>query len=98
MENNYNLFNFKVRDREYVEKELKAFCMNFEKGITIYKKNGYYKNEISYFIYVGVLKEETQMYFHQYIYRVDTLDELKGWLYGMVQANNGYIKVFGGNK
>ena len=96
MENNYNLVNFKVKDKEYIETTLKAFCMNFSRGITIYKKIGYYKNDISYYIYFGKITEE-QMYFHEYIYRVDSLDELKGWLYGMVQANNGYMNLFKGS-
>jgi len=96
MENNYNLINFKVRDKEYIERQLKAFCMNFEKGITIYKRVGYYKGDITYKIYIGTDEDTIKM--KDYIYMVDNLDELKGWLYGMVQANNGYIKVFGGNK
>ena len=93
MENNYNLINFKVKDKEYIETKIKAFCMNFGRGITIYKRVGYYKSDISYRIYFGKITEE-QMYFHDYIYRVDSLDELNGWLYGMVQANNGYMNLF----
>ena len=95
MENNYNLINFKVRDKEYIERQLKAFCMNFDKGITIYKRVGYYKNDITYRIYVGNIKEE-EISNDEYIYMVNNLDELKGWLYGMVQANNGYMKLFKG--
>lgn len=95
MENNYNLINFKVRDKEYIERQLKAFCMNFDKGITIYKRVGYYKNDITYRIYVGNIKEE-EISDDEYIYMVNNLDELKGWLYGMVQANNGYMKLFKG--
>lgn len=94
MENNYNLINFKVRDKEYIEKELKAFCGNFKEGITIYKRVGYYKNDITYRIYLGNIKEEEIS--DDYIYMVNNLDELKGWLYGMVQANNGYMKLFKG--
>ena len=93
MDKNYNLLNFRVRDVEYIEKELTAFCGNFSRGITIDKHIGYNKNDITYYIYFGVITKE-QMYYHDYIYRVDSLDELKGWLYGMVQANNGYLKLF----
>lgn len=96
MKNNYNLINFKVRDREYIEKELKAFCGNFDKGITIYKRVGYYKSDVSYLIYVGNITEE-EIRFDDYVYRVYSVDELQGWLYGMVQANNGYIKLFKGD-
>ena len=96
MENNYNLINFKVRDKEYIERKLKAFCGNFDKGITIYKRVGYYKNDITYRIYVGNIKEE-EISDDDYIYMVNNLDELKGWLYGMVQANNGYMKLFKGD-
>ena len=97
MENNYNLINFKVKDREYIERKLKAFCGNFDKGITIHKRVGYYKNDITYLIYVGNITEE-EIYFDDYVYRVDSIEELKGWLYGMVQANNGYLKLFNGDE
>lgn len=96
MENNYNLINFKVKDREYIERQLKAFCCNFNKGITIEKRVGYYKSDITYKIYVGIIDLE-DIYYNsslEYIYKADGLDELKGWLYGMVQANNGYLKLF----
>lgn len=95
MENNYNLINFKVRDKEYIDRELKAFCGNFKEGIIIYKRVGYYKSDITYRIYVGNIKEE-EISNDDYIYMVNNLDELKGWLYGMVQANNGYMKLFKG--
>lgn len=94
MENNYNLINFKVRDKEYIERKLKAFCMNFDKGITIEKRVGYCKNDKTYRIYVGNLENINDI---DYIYKVDTLDEVNGWLYGMVQANNGYMKLFKGS-
>lgn len=93
MENNYNLINFKVRDREYIERQLKAFCCNFNKGITIEKRVGYYKSDITYRIYTGIVDMEDILK-AEYIYKADSLDELKGWLYGMVQANNGYLKRF----
>lgn len=94
MENNYNLINFKVKDKEYIERELKAFCMNYQMGITIYKREGYYKGDITYKIYIGV--DEDTIKVKDYIYMVNSLDELKGWLYGMIQANNGYMKLFKG--
>ena len=90
MENNYNLINFKVKDREYIERQLKAFCMNFSGGITIYKRVGYYKSDTRYYIYIGIIDDLAR----DYIYMVYNLDELKGWLYGMVQANNGYMSLF----
>lgn len=90
MESNYNLINFKVREREEIEKELKAFCKNFKMGITIYKRVGYYKSDIRYCIYVGVSDDLTK----DYVYMAESIEELKGWLYGMVQANNGYLKLF----
>ncbi|MBQ7141424.1 MAG: hypothetical protein IJO32_07990 [Bacilli bacterium] len=93
MKNNYTLINFEVKDKEYIERTLEAFCMNFKEGITIYKRVGYYKGDITYKIYIGNLND-TQS--HEYIYQVDNIDELKGWLYGMVQANNGYMKLFKG--
>jgi hypothetical protein len=91
-ENNFNLVGFKVRDMEEIETTLKAFCMNFNKGITIYKRVGYYKGDTRYYIYVGT----SDILSRDYIYMVDNLEELKGWLYGMVQANNGYLKAFKG--
>lgn len=93
MENNYNLINFKVKDKEYIERQLKAFCGNFNKGITIEKRVGYYKSDITYRIYTCIIDMEDILK-AEYIYKADSLDELKGWLYGMVQANNGYLKVF----
>lgn len=93
MKNNYNLINFKVKEREYIERELNAFCNNFNKGITIEKRVGYCKGDITYRIYTGIVDMEN-LFDDEYIYRVDSLDELKGWLYGMVQANNGYLKIF----
>lgn len=90
MEKNYNVINFKVKDIEYIEKELKAFCSNFNKGITIFKQS---KN--NYYIFSGVVCYGT-LYSTDYVYRVESLDELKGWLYGMVQANNGYMNLFKG--
>lgn len=95
MENNYNLIRLTIREKEKIEIQLKAFCGNFDKGITIYKRVGYYKSDVSYLIYVGNITEE-EIYFDDYVYRVDSIEELKGWLYGMVQANNGYMKAFKG--
>ena len=95
MENNYNLINFKVKDKEYIERQLKAFCMNYQRGITIYKRVGYYKGDITYYIYFGNI-EDDYLISNNYIYHTNSLDELKGWLYGMIQANNGYMKLFKG--
>lgn len=95
MENNYNLIRLTKREEEKIERQLKAFCGNFDKGITIYKRVGYYKSDISYLIYVGNISEE-EIRFDDYVYRVYSVDELQGWLYGMVQANNGYMKAFKG--
>lgn len=92
-ENNFNLVGFKVRDREEIERKLQAFCINFDKGITIEKRVGYYKSDITYLIYVGNVESIEDM---EYIYCVYSLEELKGWLYGMIQANNGYMKLFKG--
>ena len=97
MENNYNLIRLTIREKEKIERQLKAFCGNFDKGITIYKRVGYYKSDVSYLIYVGNITEE-EIYFDDYVYRVDSIEELKGWLYGMVQANNGYLKAFKGDE
>ena len=97
MENNYNLIRLTIREKEKIERQLKAFCGNFDKGITIYKRVGYYKSDVSYLIYVGNITEE-EIYFDDYVYRVDSIEELKGWLYGMVQANNGYMKAFKGDE
>lgn len=95
MENNYNLIRLTIKEKEKIERQLKAFCGNFDKGITIYKRVGYYKSDVSYLIYVGNITEE-EIYFDDYVYRVYSVDELQGWLYGMVQANNGYMKAFKG--
>ena len=89
---NYNCINFKVKEVEFIEKELRAFCNNFDKGITLEKWQGMRKNDYCFYIYVGVI--DKIKWEHEYIYRVDTIEELKGWLYGMVQANNGYLKKF----
>ena len=92
MNNNYNLIYFKVRDKEEIETTLKAFCYNFDKGITIYKRVGYYKSDTRYYIYVGASDDLTR----DYVYMVSSLAELNGWLYGMVQANHGYLELFKG--
>ena len=39
---------------------------------------------------------EEDIIVYNYVYRVDSLNELNGWLYGMVQANHGYLKLFKG--
>ena len=95
MENNYSLIRLTKREKEKIERQLQAFCYNFNKGITIYKRIGYY-NDITYKIYIGNITEEELMN-NEYIYQVESIEELKGWLYGMVQANNGYLKQFKGD-
>ena len=96
MENNYSLIRLTKREKEKIERQLQAFCYNFNKGITIYKRIGYYKGDIIYKIYIGNIKEE-ELINNEYIYQVESIEELKGWLYGMVQANNGYLKAFKGD-
>lgn len=95
MENNCSLINFKAKDIEYIKSILNAFCKNFDKGITIEKRVGYYRNDITYLIYVGKFESVFGLDI-DYVYRVDSLDELKGWLYAMVQANHGYLNKFKG--
>ena len=86
---NYKLVNINDKQKEKLKWNLQAFCGNFSKGITIQKYGKYY------YIFDGII-EDKDIYDSVWIFSCDSLDVINGWLYGMVQANNGYIKMFGG--
>ncbi|MGL5460146.1 MAG: hypothetical protein ACRDBY_11075 [Cetobacterium sp.] len=62
--------------QEKIKRELDAYKHNF-KDLLIIRNNGYF------FIY-----EEGR---EEYMYCASSIQELKGWLYGAVQANNGIM-------
>ena len=88
--------NLTEKEYKIIENELQALKGNMEKGIVVFK-NSYNK---CYYIYVDTYEnidkyENTQDYVvnnnDKYIYRVDNIYELKGWLYGVVQTKNKVV-------
>lgn len=89
--------NLSKSDLEYIEKELNALKGNLplEKDLVIY-------NTRNHNIYIWLDTRENidrfdliydyyNTYYNNYIYSVGSVEELKGWLYGVVQAKNGII-------
>ena len=66
-----------------IEPNLKAFSFNFEDELKILKFNK------RYYIFKD---EEMNDQYSNYIYNADDISEVKGWLYGAVQAINKMIK------
>lgn len=85
--NNYKLMGLTEKQKEKLKWDLKAFCRNFDKGITIQKYNKYY------YIFNGIVPDD-DIYDEMWIFSCDSLDVINGWLYGMVQANHGYMNLF----
>lgn len=85
---NYKLMNFKVKEVDAIKMNLKAFCGNFNKGITIQKYGKYY------YIFDGIMEDDDILYDVNWVFSCDSLDVINGWLYGMVQANNGFMELF----
>lgn len=89
--------NLDKNDLEYIRRELTALQGNLEQGkdLVIFdtRDNNIYiwldtrenidKFDLTYDYY--------NTYYNNYIYRVRSIEELKGWLYGVVQAKNNII-------
>lgn len=85
--------NLAIKELDYINNELQAFDDNLDtdKDIVFYKKNK------TYYIFIDTI-ENTNKYksvkdyyndnYDKYIYYVGSKEELKGWLYGVVQAKN----------
>ena len=87
---NYKLMGLNGKQKEKIKWNLKVFCENFNKGITIQKYGKYY------YIFNGIVQDD-DVYDEMWVFSCDSLDVINGWLYGMVQANNGYMKLFKGD-
>lgn len=89
--------NLDKSDLEYIKRELTALQNNLEQGkdLVIY-------NTRNHNIYIWLDTRENidrfdlvydyyNTYYNNYIYSVGSVEELKGWLYGVVQAKNNII-------
>lgn len=95
--NSNNLTNLTIKELKQIEMELNAFNENFgavvifrtnDENYLITKQNENIKKcmKITDNVY-----DYVDFIYDNYIYRADNLDILKGWLYGVVQRNNGVI-------
>lgn len=91
--------NLSKNDLEYIKRELQACESNLEDGkdLVIYntRDNDIYiwldtKENINKYVF-GLVYDYYNTYYYNYIYRVRSIEELKGWLYGVTQAKNGII-------
>ena len=91
--------NLSKNDLEYIRRELTALQGNLEQGkdLVIYntRDNNIYiwldtKENINRYVF-GLVYDYYNTYYNTYIYRVGSIEELKGWLYGVVQAKNNII-------
>lgn len=91
--------NLDKNDLEYIRRELTALQGNLEQGkdLVIYntRDNDIYiwldtKENINRYVF-GLVYDYYNTYYNTYIYRVGSIEELKGWLYGVVQAKNNII-------
>lgn len=91
--------NLDKNDLEYIRRELTALQNNLEQGkdLVIYntRDNDIYiwldtKENINRYVF-GLVYDYYNTYYNTYIYRVRSIEELKGWLYGVVQAKNNII-------
>lgn len=91
--------NLNKNDLEYIRRELTALQGNLEQGkdLVIYntRDNDIYiwldtKENINRYVF-GLVYDYYNTYYNNYIYRVRSIEELKGWLYGVVQAKNNII-------
>ena len=89
--------NLSKSDLEYITRELNALKGNLplEKDLVIYntKNHNIYiwldtRENIDRF---DLIYDYYNTYYNNYIYSVGSVEELKGWLYGVVQAKNGII-------
>ena len=89
--------NLEKYDLEYIKRELTALQENLEQGkdLVIFdtKDNNIYiwldmRENIDKF---DLVYDYYNTYYNTYIYRVRSIDELKGWLYGVVQAKNNIV-------
>ena len=89
--------NLSKSDLEYIKRELQACENNLEDGkeLVIFdtRNNDIYiwidtRENIDNF---DLVYDYYNTYYNTYIYRVRSIDELKGWLYGVVQAKNNII-------
>ena len=89
--------NLEKYDLEYIKRELQACEDNLEDGkkLVIFdtRNNDIYiwldtRENIDRF---DLTYDYYNTYYNNYIYRVSSIDELKGWLYGVVQVKNGII-------
>ncbi len=72
--------NLTITEMEKMERELYAVSENFE-GISILKNNN------TYFVFQNRNEDD-----NNWIFSTTNINELKGWLYGTVQAKNKIIK------
>lgn len=88
--------NLSEKEYKIIENELRAFKGNIMNSIVIFKN----KHNKCYYIYLDSQEnidryKDTQDYVvnnnNKYIYRVETIQELKGWLYGVVQVKNSIL-------
>lgn len=91
--------NLDKNDLEYIKRELQACENNLEDGkeLVIFdtRNNDIYiwldtKENIDKYVF-GSVYDYNNTHYNNYIYRVGSIDELKGWLYGVVQAKNNII-------
>ena len=89
--------NLDKSDLEYIKRELTALQDNLEQGkdLVIYntRNNNIYiwldtRENIDRF---DLVYDYYNTYYNNYIYSVGSVEELKGWLYGVVQAKNNII-------
>jgi hypothetical protein len=64
-----------------IEKHLKAFNNNFQ-PIEILRYNKIF------YVFQGINEEQ-----NNWIYSADSIENINGWLYGTVQANNKILKT-----
>lgn len=91
--------NLDKNDLEYIRRELTALQNNLEQGkdLVIYNTRNHNiyiwldtKENINRYVF-GLVYDYYNTYYNTYIYRVESIEELKGWLYGVVQAKNNII-------
>ena len=92
--------NLDKNDLEYIKRELTALQGNLEQGkdLVIFdtRDNNIYiwldtRENIDRF---DLTYDYYNTYYNNYIYRVRSIEELKGWLYGIVQEKNNIISSF----
>lgn len=91
--------NLSKNDLSYIIRELMALQDNLEQGkdLVIYDTRNHdiyiwldTKENIDRYLF-GLAYDYYNTHYNTYIYRVSSIEELKGWLYGVVQAKNNII-------